>query len=192
RACLEEGAPPLPDSQSDRLATPAEEALLADLRGALGADLEAAPQHEELVGDVRLLRTLRSSCHQVEDAARAFRRHLAARREHALDAAREHVLERFGGRLWELRAEELPHGETVCSFLPEVLIFSRALNGNPVGAACWGKNRPKGLVAVEGWREKLRAYLAHLWEWRALLLDRTSREQGRLVHFVNVVDLTGA
>merc|ERR1719437_180891 len=73
-------------SFADRLATPAEAILLKALVQELKSDLAAAPPFEELVGDFRLLRTLRAHKHKMPEAAEAFRAHMRKREEFGLDA----------------------------------------------------------------------------------------------------------
>jgi len=177
-------------SLSDRLATPEETRLLDQLKSQLSADLAATPGYPDVVGDIRLLRTLRGFDHCVAEAAAAFRAHLAIRRERGLDVVRGKILERWGGLLWELRCEMLPHGELICTYMPEVLVFSRTRLGDPISVGLWGRGRPAAFVQeVEDWQDKFLEYYYFMNESRMLLLDQASREQNRLVHFVQVFDL---
>jgi hypothetical protein len=69
------------------LASAAEQAAVEALRRELGADLAALPagaaQLVDVTGDVRLLRFLRG---HGDEAAAAYRRMLALRKEHGLDS----------------------------------------------------------------------------------------------------------
>lgn len=179
-------------SASELLATSAELRLLSRLREELAHDLAEAPVHEELVGDIRLLRSLRAFGHDVREAAARFREHLAMRRHMGLDAVRDRVLRDVGGhdRLWDLTCDTLPHGAEVNRYMPEVAVFSRSDSGDPVCLGIWGKGRPRAFMRdVDGWRDKFAQYFLYLSEARALLLDQASRQQGRLAHFVQVLDL---
>lgn len=177
-------------SMSDELATDEEVVLLERLREELALDLAAVPSYPDVVGDIRLLRTLRGFDHSVADAAAAFRAHLAVRHSRNLDEVRASILEDWGGRLWDLRCEDAPHGELISSYMPEVLIFARTQRGDPIGLGLWGKGRPHAFVAeVEDWEAKFSRYYCYMNEARMLLLDQASREQRRLVHFIQVFDL---
>jgi len=133
---------------------------------------------------------LRGFDHNVPEAAKAFRKHLAVRRERRLDAIRESLVAEWSGRFWELRLEALPHGKLVCSYMPEVMIFAVSKTGDPVSLGFWGKGRPADFIKdVPDWRESFMKYFLYCAEAKALLLEEASRAQGRLVHFVSVFDL---
>eukprot|EP00931_Biecheleriopsis_adriatica_P004518 TRINITY_DN106177_c0_g1_i1.p1 TRINITY_DN106177_c0_g1~~TRINITY_DN106177_c0_g1_i1.p1 ORF type:complete len:443 (-),score=97.95 TRINITY_DN106177_c0_g1_i1:33-1361(-) len=177
-------------SLSDNLATDKEQELLLELKADLAEELKDAPSFPELVGDSRLLRTLRGFDHDVHDAAEAFREHLAVRRSWGLDAIREKLVSRCGDRLWQLRCDDLPFGEELSAYVPEVILFARGRSGDPVSLGLWGKQRVSEFIKeVDDWRDKFMQYMLNLMEAKALLLDRASAEQNRLVHFVNILDL---
>eukprot|EP00930_Biecheleria_cincta_P012808 TRINITY_DN11730_c3_g1_i1.p1 TRINITY_DN11730_c3_g1~~TRINITY_DN11730_c3_g1_i1.p1 ORF type:complete len:453 (+),score=80.59 TRINITY_DN11730_c3_g1_i1:115-1473(+) len=178
------------NSLSDSLASVEEAELIQELRRELAADLADAPSFPELVGDTRMLRTLRGFDHKVHAAADAFREHLEARRAWGLNAIREQLVASVGGHLWNLRCADLPYGEELLPYIPEVVVFARGEDGDPVSLGIWGKQRVSDLIKeVEDWRNKFMQYSLSLMEAKALLLDQASEDQGRLVHFVNVLDL---
>mmetsp|Transcript_52088 Transcript_52088/g.124029 ORF Transcript_52088/g.124029 Transcript_52088/m.124029 type:complete len:464 (+) Transcript_52088:1-1392(+) len=181
-----------PNSLSDELSTSQEALLLAELRQELGAELQATRPFPEVVGDIRLLRTLRAFDHCIEDAALAFRQHLAVREAWGLDEIRENVAKTWGDRLWDLNAAELPYGQEVVEYMPEVVLFARGAKGDLVSVGFWGRHVFAKLVQeVVNWRDKVMTYVLHLNEARAMLLDKESRLQGRVVHQVTIVDLDG-
>ena len=82
------GVPATPDypSLDSPLASPSERSQMDEMRRLIGDDLLAPySEMEEVSGDISLLRYLRGRDHDVEDAARVFRSHLALRKEHNLD-----------------------------------------------------------------------------------------------------------
>lgn len=180
-------------SMSDRLAMPRERQLIEQLRIELAPDLSQVPPFaDDVIGEFRLLRSLRAFDHNVSEAAAAIRSHLALRREQGLDAIRDSILNSWRGRLWDLRTEHLPHGDLVCKYMPEVFVFGRAKSGDPIGLALWGRGRPGAFVQeVDNWQEKFMEHYFYMNEARMLLLDQVSREQGRLGHFIQVFDLEG-
>lgn len=180
----------LMSSLSDRLATQEEARLLAALRRELANDLAAAPCFPELTGDIRLLRTLRAMDHDVGDAAKAFRRHLRMRRRYGVDDKRQRLAREWGGRLWELSSELLPHGDIISRYMPDTIVFSVGKSGDPVSLSCWGKSRPQELIRdVSDWEHQFLEYFIYQAEAKAMLLDEASRAQNRLVHFLCVFDL---
>eukprot|EP00419_Tripos_fusus_P025495 CAMPEP_0172715000 /NCGR_PEP_ID=MMETSP1074-20121228/67290_1 /TAXON_ID=2916 /ORGANISM="Ceratium fusus, Strain PA161109" /LENGTH=498 /DNA_ID=CAMNT_0013539531 /DNA_START=70 /DNA_END=1563 /DNA_ORIENTATION=- len=180
----------LMSSLSDRLATQEEASLIVALRRELAKDLAAAPQFPELIGDIRLLRTLRAMDHDVGNAAKAFRRHLLIRRHYNIDEKRQQLAREWGGRLWELSGADLPNGNIICRYIPETIIFSVGKSGDPVSLSCWGKSRPAEMIReVSDWDQRFLEYFIYQFEAKAMLLDEASRAQNRLVHFLCVFDL---
>lgn len=178
------------DSLSDCLATDRERGLIEELRRELATDLADTPGFPDVVGNIRLLRTLRAFDHAVPDAAEAFRGHLAIRRAHGLDRVRGRVLDLAGDSLWELRTDMMPHGEVIGRFMPEVFMFARTLSGDPVGLGLWGRGRPSAFVQeVQDWQDKFLEYYLFMNEARMMLIDQASRDQNRLVHYVHIFDL---
>lgn len=84
---------------------------LSQMRTSLAAELQAAPQFPELVGDDRLLRFLRKGG-SAEAATKRYCAMLALRAERGGDEARRDILARGLG------FDDLPHYEAVQKFLP--------------------------------------------------------------------------
>eukprot|EP00406_Dinophysis_acuminata_P011578 CAMPEP_0179224774 /NCGR_PEP_ID=MMETSP0797-20121207/7963_1 /TAXON_ID=47934 /ORGANISM="Dinophysis acuminata, Strain DAEP01" /LENGTH=532 /DNA_ID=CAMNT_0020931765 /DNA_START=79 /DNA_END=1673 /DNA_ORIENTATION=+ len=122
----------LPNSFSDQLATRAEEVLIAQLREDLAQELESLPQWPDLVGELRLLRTLRAFRHDVSEAARGFRAHLKVRREFGIDAIREKILQDWGGSLEDLSLDGSADWDLVRKYLCQEAPYARTPQGDPV------------------------------------------------------------
>mmetsp|Transcript_11827 Transcript_11827/g.27631 ORF Transcript_11827/g.27631 Transcript_11827/m.27631 type:complete len:412 (-) Transcript_11827:92-1327(-) len=107
--------------------TTAEEApLLIRMRIELSADLEQIAQHDDVSGDIRLLRFLRGHSHSVEQASAAYRAMLATRSKHDVEAIRQKVL------ACPLVAEDMPHGKEVYPLYPLQLNCGLSVRGHLV------------------------------------------------------------
>ena len=70
-----------------------EERKLRRMKELLQGDLAGVPQYPDVTGDRRLLRFLRARTLHVDKAVDLFRRFLAFRREHEVDAIHERICE---------------------------------------------------------------------------------------------------
>ena len=91
---------------NNTLASADEDEMISALRLELQDELGAAPQHDDLVGDIRLLRFLRGHS-TVEGAAEAYRTMLAMREELGVEQIRESVVAN------ELDLQKAPHLEAI-------------------------------------------------------------------------------
>eukprot|EP00656_Telonema_subtile_P051681 TRINITY_DN7014_c0_g2_i1.p1 TRINITY_DN7014_c0_g2~~TRINITY_DN7014_c0_g2_i1.p1 ORF type:complete len:302 (-),score=53.24 TRINITY_DN7014_c0_g2_i1:34-939(-) len=141
-----------------------------------------SPDYEEIVGDVRLLRFLRATKYDVNESAEMFRRMIVWRREEGIDQIRNDIVKR------NLEQRDLPGYDGFVEFYPVRFFFGQDFEGNPICRDQLGDFAPKSSKLGE--EEVMRFWIYHL-EFRMLLLDRLSREQGKLVLVYEIKDLKG-
>lgn len=148
----------------------------------LGAELEGA--HDDVCGDIRLLRFLRGYAHSVPHAAAAFRAMLATRRQHGVDGIRQQVLTQ------PLEAQAMPHGREIYALYPIQLNCGTCAKGHLVSVDPLGAIQLGALMDGPGCA-KLFQFMLGASELRQVLLDERSEQSGRLVQSVQIKDLHG-
>jgi hypothetical protein len=177
---MEESSAPLPE----------EEAGMAALKAELAAELAAEPWagFPELTGDVRLLRFLRSREGDAAEAAKAFRAHLAWRKENGVDAIRQRVVDEQLGLDWA----RYPRGAEVNRHFRMIIHGGFTLGGHLVQLDNMGLVNPEGIAGTQEGALGLEAFTTafiYMLEARNKLQDDLSRESGRMIRTYQVRDL---
>ncbi|KAG8465243.1 hypothetical protein KFE25_012606 [Diacronema lutheri] len=166
------------------LTTADEAPLLTRMRIELCADLLTMPSHDDVCGDIRLLRFLRGYAHSVHEACAAYRAMLHTRRQHDVERIRAQVLAQ------PLVAEEMPHGALIAPLYPMQLNCGLSHRGHLVSVDPIGAIKLRRLM-VEVGPSKLFEFLIGVSELRQIIMDELSVETGKLVQSVQVKDLHG-
>jgi hypothetical protein len=167
----------------------AEEApAFAAFKAELAAELATEPwaSFPELSGDIRLLRYLRSREADVAEAAKAYRAHLAWRKQHEVDAIRQRVVEEKMGLDWSL----YPRGAEVEACCPQVLHAGFSKQGHLVQLDNMGLVTPAAVTGKQGMGlDAFSVAIIYMLEVRNKLQDDLSRETGRMVRTVQIRDM---
>ena len=167
----------------------AEEApAFAQFKAELASELGTEPwaSFPELTGDVRLLRYLRSREANVAEAAKAFRAHLAWRKEHGVDAIRQRIVDENIGLDWSL----YPRGREVEACCPMVLDAGFSKQGHLVQLDNMGLVTPSAVTGKQGMGlEAFSVAIIYMLEARNKIQDDLSRKTGRMVRTVQVRDM---
>lgn len=148
------------------------------------ADLAEFPQHDDLSGDIRLLRFLRGYSHSVTQACAAYRAMLATRKQYDVERIRAQVLAR------PLCAEEMPHGREIYPMYPIQLNCGVSRSGHLVSIDPLGVLQLVPLIDELG-PEKLFEFMIGTAELRQIIMDEMSATSGALVQSVQIKDLHG-
>ena len=171
------------------LATQAEAAQVEALRAAVDGDagrLERWRDFDEVVGDTALLRYLRGHNHNVAQAAAVLEEHLRLRDALGLDAVREKVI----GLRTMYDQMDFTHGAEVAASMPFTFNCGFSPHGHVITYVPVGRQDSKVLWRDVG-LDKFRKFCIEEWVARDIQLARLSRERGRLVKIILVVDLAG-
>jgi len=176
----------------DSLASADESAQIAEIREQVAGELKVLAakgwDFPHTTGDLFLLRVLRGNDWDVQKAADWYRTCLKLRQEYGLDLL--HL---------KLEAEDIPFR---CSAMPNASKFAeysttifdadvwKNLNGDLVIYDAFGDLDTRGLVRDLGWSGCKQFFITML-EKQLAVLDRMSRQQGRLVKVVRIMDLQG-
>jgi hypothetical protein len=173
------------------LATPREEAQIHELRGLIGDALLEPPHRDfpEVVGDIALLRYLRGRDHDVVDAARVFRAHLDLRKQHGLDEMRTRIA-KLGDRWDKYTAHDFTDGAAILKRMPWVYNAGLSPHGHVITYIPVGVQDSRTLWSEVGLERYMRFSMEE-WIARDIQLDRLSREKGRLIKLILIIDLTG-
>jgi hypothetical protein len=150
----------------------------------LSGDLADFPQHDDLSGDIRLLRFLRGYGHSVTQACAAYRAMLATRKQHDVERIRAQVLTR------PLCAEEMPHGREIYPMYPIQLSCGVSRAGHLVSIDPLGALQLVQLIDELG-PDKLFEFMIGQAELRQIIMDEMSATSGALVQSVQIKDLHG-
>ena len=71
---------------------PQQQKTLDDFKQLISEDLAAAPGHDAVTGDVRLLRFLRATKYEINESAEMFRRMMTWRVEENIDAIHDDIV----------------------------------------------------------------------------------------------------
>lgn len=185
------GVPTAPDylSLESPLATSSERRQIDEMRTLIG-DHVLAPykDKEEVSGDISLLRYLRGRNHDVEDAARVFREHIAVRKKHNLDQVRASVLEASLSDSYTHL--DFPNGEVCNRHMPVVFNAGSSKEGHVYCYIPIGRQDSRPIWSDVGF-EKYFEFLIHEWVCRDLQLTRLSHKHGRLIKLILIIDLAG-
>jgi len=168
---------------SATLASPEEEALVAQMQDKLSADFESLPDAPELVGEIRLLRFLRGHG-TVDDAVKAYREMLNLRKEWNVDAIRAQIMAN------DLSLDAAPHREALKKAgSSPIFDAGRSNEGDIVVITFPGQVNVPLLMEVseEDWLEN---QLYNL-ERNSIVMDRESRAQGRMARSFRIMNLSG-
>ena len=164
------------------LATLSEQRQLQRLRELLGeATLAAYAEMPEVASDVALLRYLRGRDHDVDDAARVFRAHLALRKEHDLDAVRARVLE--ASRNDSYSHADFDEGPFCYKHMPVVYNAGQSREGHVYCYIPIGRQDSRPIWNAAGGFEKFFQFCIDEWVARDLGVELYSRRpRFRFVH----------
>ena len=177
-------------SLASPLATASERAQLRAMREDIGAEaLAPYADMPEVASDIALLRYLRGRDHDVSDAARVFRAHLAVRKEHDLDAVRARVLSASRDDNYSHR--DFADGALCYAHMPVVYNAGRSREGHVYCYIPIGRQDSRAMWSEPGGFEKYFRFCVEEWVARDLQLTRLSRERGRLIKLILIIDLAG-
>lgn len=156
----------------------------------LAAELAAEPwrDFQELTGDVRLLRFLRSREGDVALAAEAYRAHLEWRKLHGVDAIRQKIVDEGLGLDWS----SYPRGAEVGKFFGMDIDAGYSRLGHLVQLDNMGLVEPEGIMGTHEGALGMDAFTVafiYMLEVRNKLHDDLSREAGRMIRTYQVRDL---
>jgi CRAL/TRIO domain len=143
-----------------------EELALQQMRELLLEDLVRRPSYPDVVGDRRLLRFLRGCSHNVEEAARAFRKHLHFRDRYHVDSIRNDILYRGKNH-----PAKFPEGAKILSLFPQIIISPCAKDhhGNPLSIEDFDFCPYRVLENVT--KEEFERFLIYCLEFKTLVLE---------------------
>mmetsp|Transcript_18996 Transcript_18996/g.44299 ORF Transcript_18996/g.44299 Transcript_18996/m.44299 type:complete len:430 (+) Transcript_18996:244-1533(+) len=178
------------DLDDDSFASPAEAELIEELRKTFADDLAAlkaaGADFPHTTGDIFLTRVVRGMDRDLAAATQWFRKFLDVRKEHNFDEIHTKLV--ADGTLW--KASAMPNAEKILAtynvhFDEEKLLST---SGHLIWYDSVGDIQSEELLkCVDEFKDFVRAML----EGRALVVDRLSREQGRLVKTIRIMDVQG-
>lgn len=161
---------------------PQQQKTLDDFKQLISEDLAAAPGHDAVTGDVRLLRFLRATKYEITESAEMFRRMMTWRVEENIDAIHDDIVAQ------KLEPTQLPGYQKFVRYLPIRFYLAQDFEGNPICRDMLGGYDIKGALADMG-EPAIRKFWIYHQEYRMLLLDKLSREQNRMVLVYEIKDL---
>jgi len=173
--------PPLLDDVRIRFAD-----QLAEVRTLLKDDF-ALPENKMYDHDPWILRFLFNPRYTPEQCADRFRKMIQTRVDDGVNEILEEI--QAGGGL-EYDITKFPHFEVVNRAFPESLWHTTDLFGQPVALQLLGKAEPKLLVDSVN-KDEFYTYTKYKAEYMRLVLDTLSESSGKLLQWVQVIDLTG-
>ena len=195
------------------LALPEEEAVIDLFKEDLGTLLTEGSHSRfpEVVGDISLLRLLRGREYDPEDCLRTFRSHIEKRRLHKMDAIRDRISS--SEDLPSLATKEDPHayhmtdivhGDTAFKYTPCNPNAGYSPNGHCIILTPLGCHNTRGMVKAlvaeedgkgqeekKSWGDKYLEYVCEELVRRQMQMDNLSRQQGRLVKMINIINCEG-
>uniref|UniRef100_A0A7S0AJZ7 CRAL-TRIO domain-containing protein n=1 Tax=Pyrodinium bahamense TaxID=73915 RepID=A0A7S0AJZ7_9DINO len=180
------------EARDDALANQAEALQVQKMRALLSGELTVLETRghafAHTTGDIFLLRVLRGHAHHLPQACAWYRECLRIRKERHLDelhlSMEEHGVDFKYGRM--------PHAGALAAY--STIVFDENLWRTPQGDLllydALGDFRTRELVKELGW-EPCREFQEAMLERRLAVLDRMSREQGRLAKAVRIFDCEG-
>ena len=171
-----------------KLTTLEEVAMIGELRGVLG-DLLTTGSHSawpEVVGDISLTRFLRGCNHDVSKAAFKFREHIDCRQRFGFDRCRRRL-----GLLQNpatFDQENMLHGDMIAKTHRMEYNVGHTVLGDPI-AVFWAVSGALSSMMADSdiGYQRLLEFVVESFVRRQIQLDCMSREQGRLVRLVIVV-----
>lgn len=171
---------PIETEQMDR-----DIALVKEMRQRLAERIAAVPQYPEVVGDVKLLRTLRATDNNVDVACKKYLEMLDWRAANDIDRIRDDIVEN------NLTTVSLPNYEKLVQYIPFVNMYECSdLNGNVICYERTGYADAIGLMKNVS-TEEFDEFYRYEMEYRQIQLDQKSREQQKLIRFISIRDLKG-
>lgn len=158
---------------------------LRELKSVLKEELAATPsQYPEVIGCARLLRFLKGFQYNVDETAEIVRNSLKWRAENNVDKVRNDIVDN------NLSIEAIPNYSAVSEFWHLQMFRSKDKEGNPI------VYDPLGALKVDAMlkqttKEDVVQFFMYLMEYRMLLLDRLSRQAGRLLFVYEIKDIAG-
>eukprot|EP00747_Dinoflagellata_sp_TGD_P114225 gnl/TRDRNA2_/TRDRNA2_171885_c0_seq2.p1 gnl/TRDRNA2_/TRDRNA2_171885_c0~~gnl/TRDRNA2_/TRDRNA2_171885_c0_seq2.p1 ORF type:complete len:636 (+),score=111.77 gnl/TRDRNA2_/TRDRNA2_171885_c0_seq2:119-2026(+) len=178
----------------DKLASDAEASLIQQMRTILEPELRALAEQgrdfPHTTGDIFLLRVLRFNDRDIKKACQWYRECLELRRKFQLDELHTELERNLSG---PLRFNRMPHASRLAKYT-RPMFNEETMRTDGGDLIYWDVLKhydTKKMVDEIGWKPVLE-FLRACSEKRSATLDRLSREQGRLVRVIRVLDAAGA
>lgn len=167
------------DDEDDDEEEENEDELIAEMREILEREMKGAAQYPDVIGDLRILRTLRKHNGDFEVATEDYRSFLSLRYKHSMDDIRQQI----EGKPYHMLS--LPHGEDVAKYMNWNLDAGSTPHGDIVHF--YGKSDPLGAVEDIG-HDKLMEFFKGVFEMSSKMIEERSAEFGDVVKIVVIVD----
>jgi hypothetical protein len=140
-------------------------------------------------GDIFMTRLLRGNNNSVAESVKWYKKFLEMREKYHLDDVHRRC--EAEGTRW--KASMMPHSEEILKYFTTSFDEDELVTptGHLLWFDAWGDSRIKQAFAAGITEEQVEAFFMTLFELRCSALDRISREKGRLVKIVRIMDFEG-
>lgn len=180
-----------PDPLDDEsFATEKEASLIEELRGELEPELSKLKTEgndfPHTTGDIFMLRVLRGMDCDIKKATEWYRKMVAVRKEHGMDAI--YKKSAAAGMKW--KPSELPHADKILGHYNVHFDEDgmKSLNGHLIWYDTVGDVNATEILKIA---DDFKEFYVYLNEVRLAVMDRMSREKGHLVKTVRIMDAEG-